>query len=1360
MRQGPARAGGTLRVLIFLLSVLSSPGLVTAQIHHVPETVETVDTLLQRRTHVRHFARLEDRTGTARALYHPRKLPQTAVSDDEAARSVLRRDRRIGWSGAAEDLRLVDEKTSPGGRHLTYQQFVKGVPVLDRYTRVSLDRRGEPTFIVNGFAPHLERLADFDVSPGLSAASARRTSAMVFQEGTTRLGETELVVVATDPPRLVWRTLAWPEDGGEYEIQVDARTGEVAAVRDLTLHKFARRQLPETTKRISLRTGGEAEATANAAMTDGHGLVFDPDPLSSSGQAYAPPYVDSDDADVPELNAERKLVTLRDITLGPDQLHRLIGPHVEVVGRRSNGQLNYDPPEELSADGFAYTRADDRFEAVMVYYHIDKSQRYVQSLGFDDVENHPLPVNPFGEGNADVSNYYLNLDYLALGGGGVDDAEDAFVIWHEYAHSLLNSQVPGLANTFEGTAIHEGWSDYWAASYEREMYENGQLPSGNWKRFFRWDGNNAAINWFGRTLPDFRMYPTDLTKTSVHQDGLVWTSALMAIYDRLGRALTDQLNLQSHYYLTAPATMEDAAYALIQADIDLYGGEHAPDLVSVLGERGFVDPSSFKTIVTHDPLPDTEQLGGTVEVTADVTAILSPVASATVYYAGTGISGSLPMTTDDGTTYHAAIPLPETPSVVSYYIEVVDEESQVTRLPEGAPDAPFVFVAGPDGEAPVIAHTPLTQTSIYGWPPLVEAVVTDNIAVDTVYVDYRITDNETSVVLADSSFGLTPQGTAFSGLFPDVDFILRGRESVSYRIYAVDASASHNATELPLAQEAPFAFSLSVSGTVVQYDFERSQDEVQATGSWERGSPAYGVLFAHSGSAAWATNLDDSYTETQAISSLTLPPVDLSELDSAWVSFWHWYDTEHDGTSDPGSSVEATLWDGGNVMVSVDGGASWQIVTPEGGYDGAIAVGGGNPKGGQPAFGGYSYGWRRELVRIPGGASVTLRFDFGTDVSNNEPAIAYAGWMIDDVEFAVDRPIDVTPPSVLEAPAAVTEIAAGSTAPPATVSVDLTDDVGIEHAAVVYSISGSQGSASGTVRLSMSFVNALHFSAEVPVPSGFASPGTTIDYQIQARDFDGNQITIPEGNQRYRIAYVLFEETDLTAQATPSGGWTPRSAGWFIDASTHTGSRAGLVFPPMDLPVDATSISFELRHAYRLQSGAGGRLSVAVGSASDWEVIDPDNGYPNETAAFIGVAPEATSVYSLDALAGRHVWLRLDMLAEEQLSSTDYWDVHSARLLFKGTDSELEIPRSLELHPNYPNPFSTSTTITYSIPVSTTVRIDVFDILGRIVETLRNEPHDEGTYTIHWQPDVAPGVYFVRLEADGQEKFEKVTFTR
>ena len=317
-----------------------------------------IDSLLQRPTQVHRNARIEDETGTARAVYRPRSARLSIQSDDETARSALKIDRRIGWSGRDEDLRLIDERRSPAGRHLTYQQYVDDVPVLGRFTRVSVDRAGRPTFIVNGFAPHVDELTDFDTSPGVTASAARARSESVFPEPYTRLGDTELVVVPLETPRLSWKTLAWPANGGEYEIHVDAHSGEIFGVTDLTLHKSARPAGADQRRSFDPLRPAQAGELAAGVMVEGEGLVFDPDPLATAGKEYAPPYVDADDADIPELNAERKVVSLPDITLGPDQLHRLIGPYVEITGRRSNGQVNYTPPEESSAGGFVYTRGD------------------------------------------------------------------------------------------------------------------------------------------------------------------------------------------------------------------------------------------------------------------------------------------------------------------------------------------------------------------------------------------------------------------------------------------------------------------------------------------------------------------------------------------------------------------------------------------------------------------------------------------------------------------------------------------------------------------------------------------------------------------------------------------------------------------------------------------------------------------------------------------------------------------------------------------------------------------------------------------------------------------------------------------
>ena len=56
---------------------------------------------------------------------------------------------------------------------------------------------------------------------------------------------------------------------------------------------------------------------------------------------------------------------------------------------------------------------------------------------------------------------------LRFGKGGVDDAEDAEVILHEYGHAIQDSQSRRLRRSEEAGAIGEGFGDYWAATVSR-----------------------------------------------------------------------------------------------------------------------------------------------------------------------------------------------------------------------------------------------------------------------------------------------------------------------------------------------------------------------------------------------------------------------------------------------------------------------------------------------------------------------------------------------------------------------------------------------------------------------------------------------------------------------------------------------------------------------------------------------------------------------------------------------------------------------------------------------------------------------------------------------------------------------------
>ncbi|WP_448522334.1 T9SS type A sorting domain-containing protein, partial [Schleiferia thermophila] len=79
-------------------------------------------------------------------------------------------------------------------------------------------------------------------------------------------------------------------------------------------------------------------------------------------------------------------------------------------------------------------------------------------------------------------------------------------------------------------------------------------------------------------------------------------------------------------------------------------------------------------------------------------------------------------------------------------------------------------------------------------------------------------------------------------------------------------------------------------------------------------------------------------------------------------------------------------------------------------------------------------------------------------------------------------------------------------------------------------------------------------------------------------------------------------------------------------------------------------------------------------------------------------------------------------------------------------------PQRFELSQNYPNPFNPTTTITYTLPSASPVRLELFDVLGRKVATLVNAKQSAGTHTYRLnatQFALSSGVYFYRIQADG-----------
>jgi hypothetical protein len=83
--------------------------------------------------------------------------------------------------------------------------------------------------------------------------------------------------------------------------------------------------------------------------------------------------------------------------------------------------------------------------------------------------------------------------------------------------------------------------------------------------------------------------------------------------------------------------------------------------------------------------------------------------------------------------------------------------------------------------------------------------------------------------------------------------------------------------------------------------------------------------------------------------------------------------------------------------------------------------------------------------------------------------------------------------------------------------------------------------------------------------------------------------------------------------------------------------------------------------------------------------------------------------------------------------------------------SEFRLPE------NFPNPFYYSTTISYSLPIAAKVTLSIYDITGRLVETLVNYTQQPGIHEVRWDRKQNPsGVYFYRFKAGEFEETRKM----
>ncbi len=440
------------------------------------------------------------------------------------------------------ELQQTSEQRSLGATFVRARQRLGGIPVLGADATLTLGAEGERLLL-----DHTWGAIARPAPARLSRAEAIRRARGYIHLRALRAPLRASLVVLPRLHRLAWRVLVpGARPLGDFEALVDARSGALVRLRNLV-----------------------EEATTPA-------LVFDPNPVVEQGSRTG--LADNNDADYPALDPLYRPVTLLDLgTVGCLQ-----GQWVNaiVLAARCPAGRN-----------FGSVKRSDKcacFDAAMAYFHIDRMQRYLQGLGFANVVHRSIPVNLHAT-TEDNSFYSPTTRALNFGDGGVDDAQDADVISHEYGHAIQDSQVPGFGVTTEGGTLGEGFGDYWQAAMSANQ---GNADIFN-TCFAEWDTSAVSDD----PLPCLRDvdHPWTVDEAvnecggrEIHCVGQAWANLLWTIRKQLGGATGDRLAVQSQFSYAIESGFRDASLALLFADRQLNGGANRAFLQNLLVARGFL----------------------------------------------------------------------------------------------------------------------------------------------------------------------------------------------------------------------------------------------------------------------------------------------------------------------------------------------------------------------------------------------------------------------------------------------------------------------------------------------------------------------------------------------------------------------------------------------------------------------------------------------------------------------------------------------------------------------------------------------------------------------------------------------------
>ncbi|EDT37625.1 M36 family metallopeptidase [Burkholderia ambifaria] len=504
--------------------------------------------------------------GVAVTLSVPAFQAKQADNISMAREFIVARARQLGLSDTdVANLAVTAQRVDGSFSVIRFQQRVSGLPVYGSDIAVTVASDGRILYVASDAVQAARAVSSKSFAVDQQQA-LDRTRSYLGSSTFTHADTQQIAFVDSTGTHTAWkiRAVAQGSPKGDWEVVIDATSGEVLRAVD---------------KSLGVR---------------GRGLIFNPDPLSSTRSNYGSPgYKDNNDASNPQLNmAQFSAIFPLSISNG---LYTLSGPYATCIDFEAPLD-NACPTSKEKA--FDFDRSSKYFEAVNAYYHLTSYLHYVnKTLGIDAMPyqySGGVQYDPHGLDGDDNSHYIPSIGKLAFGQGGVDDAEDADVVVHELGHGLHDWLTHGNLSQVEG--LSEGVGDFLAAGYSRDLKQwNSTDVQYNW--VMNWDGHNEfwpgrSTNWhIGRT------YPASVRSASAHQAGQYWSSCNLIARDAIGGQAMDKAFLRGISMTNASSNQKAAAQAVVIAALNMgYSKYHVEAIMNAYNNvctYGVIEPKSL-----------------------------------------------------------------------------------------------------------------------------------------------------------------------------------------------------------------------------------------------------------------------------------------------------------------------------------------------------------------------------------------------------------------------------------------------------------------------------------------------------------------------------------------------------------------------------------------------------------------------------------------------------------------------------------------------------------------------------------------------------------------------------------------------